>query len=67
MLSRKPDCRICSDVAHLDLPRTESLLAYGTVVGRVIFFFFSNCSGKKWRSNGIFNVCRRTKNTAKNR
>ena len=38
MLSRKPDRRICSDVAHLDLPRTESLLAYGTVVGRVIFF-----------------------------
>ena len=37
MLSRKPDRRICSDVAHLDLPRTESLLAYGTVVGRVIF------------------------------
>ena len=37
MLSRQPDRRICSDVAHLDLPRTESLLAYGTVVGRVIF------------------------------
>ena len=37
MLSRKPDRRVCSDVAHLDLPRTESLLAYGTVVGRVIF------------------------------
>jgi len=38
MLSRKPDRRIHLEVAHLDLPRTESHLAYGTVVGRVNFF-----------------------------
>ncbi|GEM_PF-6851474 len=66
MLSRKPDRKICSDVAHLDLLRTGSLLAYGIVVGRVIFFVL-NCSGVKMAVKRHFIVCRITKSTTTSR
>ena len=65
MLSRKPDRKICSDVAHLDLLRTGSLLAYGIVVGRVIFVL--NCSGEKMAAKRHFIVCRTTKSTTTSR
>jgi len=82
MLSRKPDRKICSDVAHLDLLRTGSLLAYGIVVGRVIFFVLNcsgvkmavkrhfivlNCSGVKMAVKRHFIVCRITKSTTTSR